>query len=156
MEIKTTGEIASEFIKKRESLNEYYLNNPETIKLIVDKKWVSLESIEFASDIKKETLSPQTKSVSDEGVVTQSLNRGVHKVQNKTEDTRKGCGKLFIFEDKELGIINLKCGEWVDCSKHNSGANFSKLEWGDKCQDHLKSEPVEDEIKKELYKDYEE
>jgi len=45
MEIKTTGEIASEFIKIRDSLSDKYLNNPETIKLIVDEKWVKLSTL---------------------------------------------------------------------------------------------------------------
>jgi hypothetical protein len=45
MIIKTTGEIAAEFIKVRDSLNDKYLNNPKTIKLIVDKKWVELDSL---------------------------------------------------------------------------------------------------------------
>lgn len=45
MIIKTTGEIAGEFIKLRDNLDDKYLNNPETIKLIVDKKWVELDSL---------------------------------------------------------------------------------------------------------------
>ncbi len=45
MEIKTTGGISSEFIKTRDNLSDKYLNNPETIKLIVDKKWIAIESI---------------------------------------------------------------------------------------------------------------
>ena len=61
MKIKTTGEIADEFIRLRDSLDDKYLNNPETIKLIVDKKWVELDSLNLKS--KNNAQQKQVKQV---------------------------------------------------------------------------------------------
>lgn len=73
---------------------------------------------------KDELNSPQTKTASDEGVVTQSLNRGVHKVQDKTGDT-----------------LHLK----------NAPVDVTKMKWYKKGK---RIATIEDEIKKELHKDY--
>jgi len=45
MEIKTTQDIAGEFIKVRDGLEDRHLENPETIKLILDKKWIAIDSL---------------------------------------------------------------------------------------------------------------
>ena len=70
MEIKTAGEIASEFIKIRDSLSNKYLTNPETIKLIVDEKSVTTTEkiilssvVEIVSSIEKDDKHKLGKSV---------------------------------------------------------------------------------------------
>ena len=45
MEIKTTQDIAGEFIKVRDGLEDRHLENPETMKLILDKKWIAIDSL---------------------------------------------------------------------------------------------------------------
>lgn len=42
-----------------------------------------------------------------------------------------GCGKMFHFDDKELGILHLKCGVWVLVNKIG---NHQKMEYCEKCR----------------------
>ena len=66
-------------------------------------------------------------------LMPQYTSNGSADTTHNAQCPNKGCGRIFHYEEIGIGIIHLKCGEWIDLTRLNGGASWHKLEWCPEC-----------------------